>query len=122
MSETTDGAPAPLLRFLLPSLAGAFVFLAPVATDSAFTIPFSLVTDAITAVIASFHEALLVGVLVFGAVGALLWPVLGRSAAEDSVLRPLFDVHWIWTFLRTLGAIFAVMVFFEIGTSAWRCW
>ncbi|MEE4301383.1 MAG: nucleoside recognition domain-containing protein, partial [Pseudomonadales bacterium] len=116
MSEGSAAAPAPLARFLLPSLLGAVVFLVPVFVDGAVTIPFSLVTDAITGVIAPVHELLLLAVLVVGALGALLWPLLARtSLGGNATLRLWYDVHWVWRVLRTVGALFAAMVVLEIG-------
>ncbi len=116
MSEATTPAPAPLARFVLPSLLGALVFLVPVVVDGAVTIPFSLVTDAITGVIAPIHELLLLVVLVVGAAGALLWPLLARTPlGAHPTLRLWYDVHWVWRALRTVGAVFATMVVLETG-------
>ena len=116
---TTETRQAPLLRFLLPSLVGASIFLAPVVADGAITIPFSLVTSAITALLGDFHALLLVAVLVVGAAGALAWPVVGRTPLADlPTVRLWFEVHWVWTLLRLLGAIFAVLVYLDLG-PAW---
>jgi nucleoside recognition membrane protein YjiH len=113
---TEAPTPAPLGRFLVPSAVGAGVFLLPVLAGGAITIPFSLITDAITALIAPVHELLLVLVLAIGAVGALAWPLLhSLPMAQGATLRLVFDVHWTLTLLRTLGAVFALMVFFEAG-------
>lgn len=116
MSEQAAAAPAPLARFLVPSLLGALVFLLPVVVDGAVTIPFSLLTDQISALIAPVHELLLLAVLVIGAAGALAWPLLARTRLGDHpTLKLWYDVHWVWLLLRTLGAVFAAMVVLEIG-------
>ena len=115
----TESRQAPLLRFVLPSLLGASIFLAPVIDDGAITIPFSLVTSALTAALGEFHAWLLVSVLLVGAAGALAWPLVARmSLASSPIVRLWFEVHWVWTLLRSLGAIFAVLVVMEVG-PAW---
>ena len=107
--------------FLLPSLAGVALFLAPVMFDGNVTILFAVLTDAIGTIIAPAHELLLVVVMTIGALGALLWPLLRTTRLGTSGLaRRCFAVSPLWTTLRTLGACFALCVFLQVGPEVLR--
>lgn len=112
---------APLPRFVLPSAFGAAVFLAPIRVDGAWTIPFSLITDALAALFGDALAPLLLGCMLLGAGGALLWPLLRRTAlGRVRGLELLFGVHWLWGALRVLGALYAVGLALGVGPEVLR--
>lgn len=130
MRTTEDPAPAgaqattpraALPRFVLPSAFGAAVFLAPIRVDGAWTIPFSLITDALAALFGNALAPLLLGCMLLGAGGALLWPLLRRTAlGRVRGLALLFGVHWLWGALRVLGALYALGLVLGVGPEVLR--
>ena len=57
-----------LLKFLLPSLAGAFMFLFPVRDGDIVTIPMAVMTGWLTALLADSMPYIVLGIIVVSAV------------------------------------------------------
>ncbi len=106
----------PLLRFVVTALVGAVFFLLPVRVDEQWTIPFDVVVnvvqDELPQVVAVYSAVVIVAA---AAVSILAW--LQRRGVVGP--RP-FDASYFSTgpaflLFRLLGAVFAVLILFQVG-------
>ena len=116
MNDTiASAAPRSLwLKFILPSLLGAIVFLFPVPNGESFTIPFGILIDWVNENFSTLVSGLLIGVTVLSAVLTVVFSTLGRETGSD-FMRQVFRVSPAWVVLRVLGALFCVLYFTGLG-------
>ncbi|MEM1432756.1 MAG: nucleoside recognition domain-containing protein [Pseudomonadota bacterium] len=108
------------LRFLIPALIGATIFLGPVITEEQQTVVFGLLSDSLKAALgAGINEALLL-VAGVAALGALAVKLIAPQGAEDSLVTQVFRTAWPWILLRLLGFAIATGVYFEVGPELLR--
>ncbi|MDX1482357.1 MAG: YjiH family protein [Woeseiaceae bacterium] len=106
---------AVLIRFLLPSLVGAFVFLFPVRDGNVFTIPMAIMSNWLTETLAAWMPYIVLAII---AVSAVVTTIVSLRDGEDdgaSELRRIFAVNRIWLGIRLTGFVMAVMIVFEVG-------
>lgn len=106
-----------ILRFVIPSLVGAFLFLAPLPYNGEMTICISVILDIIRNMLgfdfltkASVFFIASGAVLVF--VGTFIKP---KIFMENEVLKATFVTDWWWAVLRILGGIIVFPVMFSFG-------
>ncbi|KKI85415.1 membrane protein [Shouchella clausii] len=105
-----------LATFLIPSLAGALLFLVPVKIDDNWTVFIGylagLIEDGLSGVLPGFLLAL----LVFSGVASFLsWAFKPAFIMDKPALKSLFYTSFTWTAIRALGAVFALMVMTGTG-------
>ena len=114
MSDATTAASGGLwLKFAVPSIIGAVVFLFPVPTEESVTIPFGILIDWVNSNFGPLVSWLLAVVTMVSAL-ATMWYSFGR-AHSDGFLARVFRVSPVWVFLRVLGAVFCVLYFTGLG-------
>lgn len=103
-------------RFLVPSLAGAAVFLVPIPYQGALTVPMGILNDMLAAWLEPYASAVLLSLLSVSALLSLLL-ALGPPAwsARSPVLRRLFHVGPLWTTLRLAALLTALSIFTRSG-------
>lgn len=108
-----------LLVFLIPSLLGISLFLVPIFYENKVTIGLGLIADGLKIAGADYLPGLAVFLLTISS-GFALWISLFKPKAvlENEVMADLFNLPLHWLVLRVLGAVFAVMTFWEFG-PAW---
>lgn len=104
------------LKFLLPSTFGILIFLTPITVDGKQTILMSILIDWLKAPIRDYLLDLFVGLVIIAATGGLYF-IVARPAWKDRrpFLYAAFHVTPLWAALRLIGALFGVMVYFQIG-------
>ncbi len=109
------------LRFVLPSLLGALVFLVPLPWRDGLTLGIAILTGAVRQLLGEMALPLLVTVIAVSAVATLLASVLRwRVLSEPAFARSLFVVPSLWVVLRVLGLLFALAYFWQIGPEVLR--
>lgn len=115
---TTDlpgGSPQPQwLKFILPSILGAIVFLMPIPSGDAVTIPFGILIDLVNNNLGTLILYLLLAVTVISAVLTVVFS-MGLAGRSQRFLHRVFHVSPVWVALRVLGAIFCAMYVLKIG-------
>lgn len=108
--------PAPLWRFLLPSLVGGLIFLLPIRHEGAWTILLGVASDGLGAWIGDAMPAVLLAILSVSAIASL------AAAFSEGVARRcmagvgrVFVVPPVWLVLRLLGVVCAWLIVFELG-------
>lgn len=104
------------VRFLLPSLLGALIFLTPVPWDGRITIGIGVITNAILNLMGNYGLHLLIVVMVLTSVLTLLGTVFRVSWILRRVMpRELFAVPPVWLILRLIGTAFGLVYFLQLG-------
>lgn len=104
------------IRFLLPSLAGMFLFLAPMQFEGSVTIPMGILNELLADLLAPYLSCIAIIIL---AVTAVLSPVFSLGTPLLSNRYPelvrLFDVSHIWLILRGIALVLAVLIVNQAG-------
>lgn len=103
-------------KFLIPSVIGVLIFIVPIPYEDAFSIIVGIAAGALEGAMAHVIPYLNTAILGLSALVALLTvAVKPKFIMRNSYLKKLFDVSPFWLLSRLLGAVFVVMVLFEIG-------
>src|SRR5690625_6139443 len=106
-------------KFIIPSIIGIFLFMSPVKTADGFTIPIAILANWIEELLAKQVSAMRVIIIVLTALCTVLSKCRELQLfARTPFFQNLFNVTPFWAITRVIAAIFAVMVFFEIGPEA----
>ncbi|GHB11099.1 YjiH family protein [Modicisalibacter luteus] len=104
-----------LFKFLIPSLIGIGMFLVPFQIGDTINIGMGLLADGLKALLGDALPAIAVVVLCLS-VGLTAWAKFGTPRwAQQGAMKELFDVAPLWFGMRILGALFALMTYFQIG-------
>lgn len=105
-----------LLKFLIPSLFGAAIFLFPIKDGSSFNIPLGLITEYLIDSLASYLPFIITYTMIISTVFSLITYFFRPNLIMKSkLLESLFNVSLFWLVIRVLGTIFAVMTFYNFG-------
>ncbi|MCW8329484.1 YjiH family protein [Photobacterium sp. SDRW27] len=113
---TSSGSKANWLMFLLPSLLGVFLFMAPIEYQDTITIPIAVLAKSVQALFEGMLTAVVTFVIALTAVASILTKLLKpRAITENSFLNGLLNPSIVWFVVQQMGAVFVVMTFFGIG-------
>lgn len=101
--------------FLLPSLIGVGLFMTPITNDEGITIPVKVLADAFLGILGGTIAPLLLTVIVLSAILTLLTksvPAVARLI--PAFFGNLFNPSWFWTTVRVVGALFAVIIYWQL--------
>lgn len=106
---------AALWKFLLFSALGIALFIIPFQWDGKVTILLGVLTDTLQGWIGDYVVYVALAIVTTSFVGALVIKLLRPTLQQDSMLKKLFDVEWLWLAARFLGAVFIWMIFLQVG-------
>ncbi|MCT1901246.1 YjiH family protein [Oceanobacillus sojae] len=105
-----------IIKFIIPSLLGLFLFLYPLPTEDGFTIPIAFLAGMLEGAIENYLSLIMMIVILLTAIFTISAKLGGKSSFKRfPFLHQLFYTTWFWTITRFLAAVFAVMVYFQIG-------
>ena len=106
-----------ILRFLIPSAFGVLIFLTPIFIDGKPTIVLGILFDLLRATFEDYLPAIVTVLLMlsgfFSAYYSLIRGV-GNSNSRNRIEK-IFTTEVSWLAIRLLGAIFASLVYFNVG-------
>lgn len=103
------------LLFLLPSIAGVILFMIPLPIDGGFQIPIAWLAGLLSGVLEPVVQWLALITLLIAAVGSIIFLFLPK---EDTFINNLFKVTPFWTITRIVGAVFAILIIWQLGPEA----
>ncbi|WP_342744194.1 YjiH family protein [Oceanobacillus senegalensis] len=107
-----------LMKFIIPSLFGIFIFLFPIFDGNTFNIPLGIITEYLIEALSAFLPAIVTTIIVVSTIMSVISALFKPAFIQKSeILTSLFDVSYFWTVTRILGSIFAVMTFIGSGWS-----
>ena len=105
-----------LMRFLIPSLFGVFIFLFPIYDGATFNIPLGIITEFVIDSLSGALPAIVTYVMVISAVFTVITVIFKpKFILHSKLFASLFDVSVFWTVARLIGTVFALMTFYEVG-------
>ncbi|WP_412495187.1 YjiH family protein [Vibrio cyclitrophicus] len=102
--------------FLIPSLIGLFLFMAPISYQGNLTIPVAILAKSIQAVFGESLVAIITAIVAFMSVASVLSSIFKPAfITSSSFLNGLFNPSPLWLLVRMIGGAAAFMAFFQIG-------
>ena len=116
--EPTSSGPIPqahLLKFIVPSLIGVLLFLVPFQFGDTINIGMGLMAEGLQTLLGSALPAIAVIVLCLSVIITVYAKLADPAWAKTGMLHEMFHVGPLWLAMRVLGALFAVMTYFQFG-------
>lgn len=105
-----------LLKFIVPSAIGVFLFLFPVRWKDSVNIPLGVISDVFATLIKPVASLALTIVITLSAIFSLATYLFKpKFIAENKLLSKLFTTSLPYVITRMLGAIVTIMCYFQIG-------
>lgn len=121
-NQTTSSVPtkkSSFLMFLIPSLIGLFLFMAPITYNGDITIPVAVLAKSIQSVFDGYLVAMVTAIIGFMSVASLLTKVLKPAfIINNGFLNSLFNPTVPWLIVRLVGGVCVLFTFFQIGPKA----
>jgi len=109
-----------LLKFIIGSVVGLFLFLVPIPREAAFNIPLGIAIDWLGGVlslenfnIATILAYIFITVSLLGTI--LAYTVKPGFIMNNDKLRDIFKAHPVYVVCRILAFVFVTMVYFDFG-------
>lgn len=106
------------LKFIIPSLIGVLLFITPIKVDDGFTIPIGILAGMIEGLLANYLSLIMMLIIVMTAILTVIIKLGGNKYKRFPFINNLFQVNIFWTITRIIAAVFAVMVYYQLGTEA----
>ncbi|MBF0754093.1 YjiH family protein [Jeotgalicoccus nanhaiensis] len=104
------------LKFFIPSVIGIFMFLVPLKIDGETTVPVAFLADVIINFITLDMIILLTVVaIVLSALLSIIYSWIIKSGS--GFMHDVFNTTNFWVILRTIGAVFAVLAYIQVGSE-----
>ncbi|AST07143.1 hypothetical protein BO219_03945 [Anoxybacillus kestanbolensis] len=105
-----------ILKFLIPSLVGVFLFMIPVPYKGEMTIPVAILAKWVEGNFSSVIPTISVLFMFIATVGTIVAKIAYPSfIMNSSFLRRLFDVNGLFVVARIVGTILGAMTLWKIG-------
>lgn len=106
------------ILFLVPSLLGILLFMIPMKLGEEWKVLIATFAFYLAEAISPVMPWIATIILIFAALGSILFLAFKKSEAKPSFLKNLFKVSLFWTLTRVAGAVFALMVVLQLGPEA----
>lgn len=106
------------IKFIIPSIIGIFLFMTPIKVDGDFTIPIAVLAGFVEDGLANYLSLIMMIIIAATGFFTLFFRINPTGLKGKPFLQRLFLVGNFWTIIRLLAAIFAIMVFFQLGPEA----
>ncbi len=107
-----------LLKFLILSSIGIFLFMIPISKGGEVVIPVAILSNGLQDILSSQIEYIITGIILITFIVTMTAKIFKpRFIANNEFLNALFNITPVWFVVRILGGIFIVCATFEIGPS-----
>lgn len=105
-----------IIKFIIPSFIGIFFFAFPLRFEGNWTIFYGICADALGNVVAPIVNEVLLAVVCVSAVLSIIGAVFKpKFLTENAFLKELFVPSWLNLFIRVVGAVFGICIYFQVG-------
>jgi len=105
--------------FLIPSLIGLFLFMAPVRYSGDITIPVAVLAKFLKVVLDGYLVEIVTTIIAFMSVATIGYKLVKPSfIANNSFLDGLLSPSPLWFAVRIFGGIAVIMTYFQVGPEA----
>jgi len=107
-----------IMKFLIPSLLGVFIFLFPIPWKGSINIPIGIISDWLATAIKPIAPTFITIVILISAIVSTITTVLKPKAILDNkLLSKLFVTDNLYLLFRIIGGVVAVLVYTKIGPA-----
>lgn len=107
-----------ILRFIIPSAIGVFIFLCPIIYKGNVNIPLGVASQWLADSIKPIATHLILIIVWISAVASLICTIgKPKAASEGKLLHSLFVTSSLFLIIRVVGAAITTAVFFKLGTE-----
>lgn len=107
-----------ILKFLIPSLIGIFIFMIPLPLNGSITVVVAFLSKSLQSLLNNYLTAIMTTMIVISAVGSIYTKIFKpKFILNNNFLNNLFNISPIWFISRIIGAILAILTYFQIGTK-----
>lgn len=107
------------LMFFIPSLLGVLFFMTPIKVEGSFTIPIAVFAQSIRDLLGDDAPLTVTLIVSISAIASLFASLIKPEWVKKSrFLSGLLMPSKAWLVVRTLGALFVLMTFFQVGPSS----
>lgn len=104
------------LMFLLPSLLGVFLFMAPIDYQGTITIPIAILAKSVQDIFDGMLTAMITFIISLTAITSILTKLAKPGfIIQNSFLNGLLNPTLPWFIVQQLGAVFVLMTYFGFG-------
>lgn len=103
-------------KFIIPSAIGVFLFLCPIWVNGNMNIPLGVISEWVANFIKPFASQAILTIVIISAIMSLITALFKPKAiVEGKMVSKLFVTSPIYLVIRIIGAVIAVMVYFQVG-------
>lgn len=100
-------------------MAGIFLFMIPVPSGDGMTIPVAVLAGWAQDLLANHLSLIMMIIIIITALASIIAKIAGKEVlAKTPFFQNLFYTNGFWLTTRILAAVFAVMVYFQLGPEA----
>ncbi|MBU2899237.1 YjiH family protein [Vibrio hepatarius] len=108
-----------LWMFLIPSLLGLFLFMAPISYEGDITIPVAILAKTIQGLFGEYLVGIVTSIIIFMSSVSVLCRIKNPEfIARNAFLNGLFNPSSLWLLVRVIGGAAVAMTFFQVGPKA----
>lgn len=116
LKHTSEYPKSTFFMFLIPSLIGLFLFMAPISYQESFTIPVAILAKTLQAALSDFIVPLICAIIVFMSIATLIYKFIKPNWLQNNeFLHALLTPSPLWFAVRLVGGVLAYMANFQIG-------
>ncbi|WP_153730501.1 YjiH family protein [Sporosarcina obsidiansis] len=104
--------------FLIPSILGILLFMVPLPLAGGWKVPIAKLADLMASALEPIIPQLMMILISLSALGSVLYLFVQKDTHRPSFFMNLFKVTPFWTITRIIGAIFSIMVVYQLGPEA----
>ena len=113
--------PANWLMFVLPSLLGVFLFMAPINYQDSLTIPIAILAKSVQALFEGSLTTMVTGMISLTAAATIVTKIVKPQAILKShFFSGLLNPSLPWFIVQQLGALFVLLTYFGVGPEMIR--
>lgn len=101
-----------LMKFIIPSFLGIFLFMIPIKINGDFTILVAFLSNFLVKSATHILPTISLILICISALGSILVKMI---KVENKMLNSLFNISPLWLTARIIGMLLAIMSYFKIG-------
>lgn len=108
-----------ILKFVLLSSLGIFLFMIPLSKDGQVIIPIATLSNTLRDSLGASLQYIVTAIIVITAIVTTIAKVFKpKFILKNKFLNTLFNVNTVWFIIRIIGGVFIICTMFQVGPEA----
>ncbi|MDV7103833.1 YjiH family protein [Vibrio sp. TH_r3] len=109
----------PFWIFIIPSLIGLFLFMAPISYQGDITIPVAILAKGLSVLLGDSIIPLVTAIIALMAIATLCYRIVKPAFIRNiAFLDRLLTPSLLWLIVRVIGGVAVIMTYFHLGPKA----